>query len=1056
MKILAIRGRNLASLAGDFEVDFESEPLASAGLFAISGPTGSGKSTLLDALCLALYNDTPRTHRTSGKVPDVGEDQLTVQDPRNLLRRGTGEGHAEVDFVANDGVAYRSRWSVRRAHGRAGGRLQGVELRLARRDDDVPIGEGVREVLTEIEARVGLTFEQFTRAVLLAQNQFFAFLQAGDNERAELLEALTGTGELAEISKRAFERAKEERQELELLEARLEGEKSLDTEARAELETKRQTAASELEKRQAAKSELEEQKRWHEAHAEAVDKENEARTRLEEARARREAAAPRRRKLARIEAVAPARPKLEARERSAYELESATKEAAEARTLVTRAETEAAEAEKALTKAREELEAAEEAAEKARPKLDRARVHDAEIEGHEKTWQKAKTERGEAVSAEDKAKRALESHRKDAEAKRRKHEEIARWLEDRREKLEGLGQRWERWDSLLAQAGQREAERKAAQRQLEEAEAEEKEARQARGDAEPALDRAQEALAVAERALVTAESVEALRRGLDEGEPCPVCGATHHPYAAEAPELEPASTGEAAQKTETARATRDRLARASTQAAETLRQIEAELEKISSRIDRAHEKRGGAKAQRDALLDELDAAFAESAWREAWAEDPAAFHASSRKQAETWNSQSGEAGELERSLEKLETEGKALETALEGASERKVKAEKAFAEAGGRRGELRKKREALFGGRPVEEVEKELREAVRAAKTEEGRRAKASAEAAEAKARAEERVVRSAKALEEKTEAGKVASQELEAWIESHDEVEDLEELRELLGPSSEWIAEERRALQALETAIEKAVSVVQEREERRSELEERRPTERGAEEVVEALAKTAGELEESRKVVNELDVELRRDDERRQRSEELRSELERQGEVVDRWDKLNALIGSADGKKFRNYGQQLTLDVLLGYANEHLRDLARRYRLERIDDSLGLLVIDRDMGDEQRSVHSLSGGETFLVSLALALGLASLSSHRVKVESLFIDEGFGSLDADTLGLAMDALDRLQALGRKVGVISHVQEMTERIATRVVVRKRAGGKSEVRVSDHAELPFVSG
>jgi len=140
---------------------------------------------------------------------------------------------------------------------------------------------------------------------------------------------------------------------------------------------------------------------------------------------------------------------------------------------------------------------------------------------------------------------------------------------------------------------------------------------------------------------------------------------------------------------------------------------------------------------------------------------------------------------------------------------------------------------------------------------------------------------------------------------------------------------------------------------------------------------------------------------------------------------------------------------VLLGYANSHLAQLARRYRLERIvtaaGPSLGLLVRDQDMGGEIRSVNSLSGGEAFLVSLALALGLASLSSNRVRVESLFIDEGFGSLDSETLRVAMDALDGLQSLGRKVGVISHVQEMTERIATRIVVQPAGGGSSSVTV-----------
>jgi exonuclease SbcC len=181
-----------------------------------------------------------------------------------------------------------------------------------------------------------------------------------------------------------------------------------------------------------------------------------------------------------------------------------------------------------------------------------------------------------------------------------------------------------------------------------------------------------------------------------------------------------------------------------------------------------------------------------------------------------------------------------------------------------------------------------------------------------------------------------------------------------------------------------------------------------------------------------------------------MMEEIGQQQKIERRWATLDELIGSSDGKRFRNYAQQFTLDVLLGYANAHLAQLAPRYQLQRIDNpaqpSLGLLVRDLHMGDEMRSVHSLSGGESFLVSLALALGLASLSSNRVRVESLFIDEGFGSLDAETLRVAMDALDGLQSMGRKVGVISHVQEMTERISTRILVQPAAGGRSVVSVS----------
>ena len=138
---------------------------------------------------------------------------------------------------------------------------------------------------------------------------------------------------------------------------------------------------------------------------------------------------------------------------------------------------------------------------------------------------------------------------------------------------------------------------------------------------------------------------------------------------------------------------------------------------------------------------------------------------------------------------------------------------------------------------------------------------------------------------------------------------------------------------------------------------------------------------------------------------------------------------------------------MLLAYANIQLNNLTKRYRLERVPGTLALQVIDNDMCDEVRTVHSLSGGESFLVSLALALGLSALSSNRMNVESLFIDEGFGSLDAETLRIAMDALENLRMQGRKICVISHVQEMTERMPVRIVVEKKGNGCSHLVVTE---------
>jgi exonuclease SbcC len=272
-----------------------------------------------------------------------------------------------------------------------------------------------------------------------------------------------------------------------------------------------------------------------------------------------------------------------------------------------------------------------------------------------------------------------------------------------------------------------------------------------------------------------------------------------------------------------------------------------------------------------------------------------------------------------------------------------------------------------------------------------------------------------------------------------------LAELQNLLGTTQADIAKERKFLQDLKSQVSASQAVLATRRQSLSDHESLKAASGSAEALQAELQVTADDLDKETAKVTTASMAIARDGERSLASASLVEELGRQEEVTLVWLQLGDLIGSADGKKFRNFAQQLTLDILLGYGNRHLQSLSSRYRVLRVKNSLGLLVVDQDMGDEVRSVHSLSGGESFLVSLAMALGLASLSSHRVKVESLFIDEGFGSLDADSLRVAMDALDSLQAQGRKVGVISHVQEMTERIGTRVQVQREAGGLSRIVV-----------
>jgi exonuclease SbcC len=291
--------------------------------------------------------------------------------------------------------------------------------------------------------------------------------------------------------------------------------------------------------------------------------------------------------------------------------------------------------------------------------------------------------------------------------------------------------------------------------------------------------------------------------------------------------------------------------------------------------------------------------------------------------------------------------------------------------------------------------------------------------------------------------------EQVQQWIQtynlSHTNVLTEEALIRLLQFTPDWMETERSVLRELDDALTRAQSVLKER---KAALEQHllqiRPAQ-PVEELQHLLIEVRTSLQQYVRQYNEIDIRLQDDAVNKQRIGDLLQAIDAQGLRVDNWAKLNEVIGSADGKKFRQIAQEYTLDALLGYANVHLGMLSMRYVLQRIPNTLGLQVVDQDMGDEVRTVYSLSGGESFLVSLALALGLASLSSSRMQVESLFIDEGFGSLDPATLNIAMDALERLQNQGRKVGVISHVHEMTERIPVQIKVSKQQSGKSKVEV-----------
>lgn len=208
--------------------------------------------------------------------------------------------------------------------------------------------------------------------------------------------------------------------------------------------------------------------------------------------------------------------------------------------------------------------------------------------------------------------------------------------------------------------------------------------------------------------------------------------------------------------------------------------------------------------------------------------------------------------------------------------------------------------------------------------------------------------------------------------------------------------------------------------------------------EVLEAEKREASaEKEKLLEQKGELQKELKTDEEARIKRAGIEDELKKLKHQVAVWDRLNTLVGSSSGDKYRRYVQSLVLLTLLKNANVELTKLHSRYRLAKGGGDMEIKVIDSDLADQERPTDNLSGGETFIVSLALALGLAQMASNNVRIDSLFLDEGFGTLDDDSLEKALNALSSLNAQGKTVGLISHVDQIKERIPSKIVVKRSA-------------------
>ncbi|MCS3022833.1 AAA family ATPase [Bacteroides xylanisolvens] len=949
MKIPAIRLKNLTSIEGMVEVDFTAEPLHSAGIFAISGPTGAGKSTLLDALCLALYDKAPRfaTSVESVNLADVGDNQINQSDVRNLLRRGTSDGYAEVDFLGIDGRRYRSRWSVRRTRNKISGSLQPQTMEVKELDTEKEFQGTKKELLIQLVELVGLTYEQFTRTVLLAQNDFATFLKSKGAAKAELLEKLTGTGVYSRISQEVYARNKAAQEEVTLIQNRmnvielmpeeellaLQKEKELLAEKRV---TGIKLLAEQNEQLNVVRSLKMQEDLWKKKQQE--EQEEQARLKMLQG-----ALASQEEGLVHFKAQWEAiQPDLKKARQLDVQIQSQQDSYTQSKQMLQSANKQVSEQEQKMRMATEQLQVSYSS-------LNRLLNH----VGIEEALQLEQVE--EILRQEaDKLTAGINTN------------------EERLLRLNSFGY------PLLTEEQvklQKELTRQQNIRQLTETQtktkAEIERLEKETTDCLKQLTEQETALKVTQRLyenarMAVGKDVKALRQQLQEGEACPVCGSTAHPYHQEQEVV-------------------DTLFRSIEQE---YNAAVANCQQINNRSivlqrDWTHQKMvdGQIGEQLAALYKAgIDAGNEEQIQHRLT--EPAKRILEYRNLYAEWQRSDEEIKKMRAHCEALRENVSLCRLAMQKVSSAKEQLlllqntasaeQKRFEVIEKALNVLRQERSQLLKGKSADEAE-----AVVAKREKE-------LNLALEKARKEvEAVHNRLSGLQGEMKQITLAIGELQ---EQYKKIESPEQLPEIIKKQQEENLNTERALSTMEARL----------------------------------------LQQAK---NKLTVE------------QIAKELAEKQTIAERWAKLNKLIGSADGAKFKVIAQSYTLNLLLLHANKHLSYLSKRYKLQQVPDTLALQVIDCDMCDEIRTVYSLSGGESFLISLALALGLSSLSSNNLKVESLFIDEGFGSLDAESLRTAMEALEQLQMQGRKIGVISHVQEMSERISVQVQVHKKVNGKS---------------
>ena len=1128
MKILSIRLKNINALKGEWKIDFTQEPFNGSSLFAITGPTGAGKTTLLDAICLALYSRTPRMSSIS-------------KNSNELMTRHTADCLVEVEFAVKD-QGYRAFWSQRRARDKADGALQDAKTELAHLDGRI-ITDKLSEKPKEVERLTGLDFQRFTQSMMLAQGGFAAFLEANANDRAGLLEQLTGTEIYGDISKQVYDTQKEQRHRLETLSSRAEGLQLLSAEELSDTQAQLSAAEQQANTLTQQQEDLHQQQQWRSSLDQAQANQSQAQLQLHRAEAKLQDHSADLQRLAEHAPAALLQPDYkalqtaeQAAQHSQQQLDRAQEKQRAAQQEVEQCSWQRYQyAEQAVQQVSEQLQFVQ-AAEQQLLAQRQLNAQHGQLAQHLSAWRNgfallsrqqlainnSHTEQHNLTAAiakfsADLAKQHEIYQQQEQALKPLEHawqtqqQALEKVLEQRtvsvwQEQLSQLHGHSQYYQWLLQGYSSERAKQTALAERAEHVRVlsghitEQETLRDNLRAAYKSLNeqvKDKEQLLAQERRIA---GLEAYRAQLQAAEPCPLCGALEHPAVSAYQALDVSHTEQALAAKQAEReqlreqgvACAEQLAKLSSEQAQLLKQQAAdELELQTILTEKARNlsaldlAANLAEADFNSAMAEFKQRMADCQQRLnaiAQAQENLAGSEQQYRQAEqalrelqqqigTLDSnlklqQQQEADLIKRSAalqdewqeqqQQLEQQLKALGYSVPQDSAQWLQAREQEAQQW-QHGETQLKEFTL----KINALQAELRSAEKEQHTAHshwqalnispGQPPAVSSDIAQALAASHAQLQRSESQL-----------------AQLHGQVQTLtERLKEAqssyLTLQTEWqarlaqsvFADEQAFLQALlpeqhaqqlhslkqelDTQLHDARTLLAAASAQIELLNSAPQTQLSSADLAEQRTALESQLSELNRQLGTLEHRLKSDADNREAQKNLLHSIEQQRQRYDHWQQLNSLIGSADGSKYRKFVQGLTLDHLVSLANQQLAVLHNRYQLSRREQGeLEIEIIDTWQGDTQRDTRTLSGGESFLVSLALALALSELVSQKTRIDSLFLDEGFGTLDNETLEMALLALDNLNAEGKTIGIISHVEALKERIPVQIRVRKGAG------------------